>query len=157
MEPHHPFDDPFADEPDEQQPKPAPRVDEAGTLLDYLHTIVLSRDPKGRLPTAKTVAVRWCILRRLLGRGNERSLAADAADIGCTRQCLSKLGGIIAAKLNMRGSWMRVDAREVYRERALAVHRGEWVASDKWIRRKRREAAEKLEAEKGSRSGRATG
>lgn len=117
----------------------------AGRILDWVHRGIMAPGRGRGAPEAKVIALRWKVLRLILGEGSDRSLQSHALELGITRACLSKIGIRMAARLHIHAPWQRFEAREIYRARALAVHAGNHKVSDKWERRKLREAKEKKE------------
>lgn len=94
---------------------------------------LLAHDHGGSIAPLGTT-IRVVLLRELLAPTGA-TLSDMAERLGCTRQALCVAGRKLSKRLGIRGSWMRSeDAREIFRQRALGVHRGTWEHSDHWDR-----------------------
>lgn len=94
----------------------------------------------GRLPDAKTIAVRLLVLHVLTDNAETTSFRSYARELGVTPAFLSKIGKEFSQELGLRTSWQRAGSSPIYAARARGVHNGTWQASDKWKQRKLREA-----------------
>jgi hypothetical protein len=83
----------------------------------------------GKLPGVKTIAVRLIVLQALLDPEGQRSLRADARQLGCSPAWLSKVAIAFSDSIGMRAGWQRLHARKAYSERAKGVHAGTWQVS----------------------------
>lgn len=118
------------------------RTDTLRRLGTFLNERVLARTRGGRLPSAATIAVRMFVLHALLNPEQRReSLMQLARELGCTRQCLSRVAIEFSDALGLRAPWQRLAARNKFAARAKGVHAGTWKSSDKWEARTRRESA----------------
>jgi hypothetical protein len=123
----------------------SPHIPEAATEIlrtvsNFIRDRIISGH-NGKLPPARTIAVRVIVLTALLYPDEFPSLASVARELGCSRSWLSKVGISFSASIGMRASWQRMSLRDTYSKRAKGVHAGTWTPTNKWERDKMRIAA----------------
>jgi hypothetical protein len=114
---------------DHVAPQPEdPRTEWLRSMHVFLRDQVLCRNGD-RIPPIRSIAGRVIVLDALLS-DDAPSLAQVARQTGWSRANLSKLALSYSDRLGISAPWQRIGSRDLYAERAAAVHAGEWATSE---------------------------